>query len=369
MQNHLPNLDESALLKMKISLYPIIVVIIAILLGIAPNLAVKPTYAQNSNTNGTITVLRSESYFALYVTDEDVSLEGLTFTFGTGNSSWDFTPTDFENFSISAPVPACYVLRVQDSDTLPLPCQSSRVTVVEIMVGRADRFWLQNGSQRAMFITNDSQPIQACSALTATECQFVINIVADIIPLCEVQPDSAPEVGFAIHCTEVTQEAYRVFIGAGAYEQSNFWSVDAWQAVAAGDVVKPPLEFDGENLPMTNISWYEADAYCRWAGLSLPTQIQWLFAAQHSAPTTSTDGALLPVGSARDDALPNAYGIYDLIGNVAEYSSTPFDAGYLVLGGSNHFDISIEPPDGRFAAPLTTLPDVGFRCSAPERTE
>ena len=113
--------------------------------------------------------------------------------------------------------------------------------------------------------------------------------------------------GFWMGQTEITQEAYQKVVG------------------------KNPSDFKGDpKLPVENISWNDADAYCRAVGMRLPTEEEWEYAAR--AGTTGSwygnldDIAWYVMNSGYKTHVvggkrPNAFGLYDMLGNVWEWTA------------------------------------------------
>jgi formylglycine-generating enzyme required for sulfatase activity len=164
----------------------------------------------------------------------------------------------------------------------------------------------------------------------------------------------------------------------------------------------PVSDFGGDDQPLVNVNWNEADAICKELGKALPTEAQW----EHAAKTdrdceygtkscnidpTQADACFSPNGSDPKEATcevgstnkPNSFGLHDMSGNVWEWVAdwyedsygaeavadpTGPDSGtYKVLRGGSWF--LYYHPFLRAAFRLSSAPDyrgniIGFRCAA-----
>jgi len=149
---------------------------------------------------------------------------------------------------------------------------------------------------------------------------------------------------FSIDVFNVTNKQFLEFVQAGGYQQRSFWSDEDWQWLQTSGTRHPKFwiqrgdhwfyrtMFDEIPLPMSwpvYVSHAEAAAYARQAGKSLPTEAQYHRAAFGSGDTGVQDGNFdfrswtpRPVGSMPESR--SAFGVFDLVGNGWEWTSTTF---------------------------------------------
>ncbi|MEW2300720.1 ergothioneine biosynthesis protein EgtB [Streptomyces sp. NPDC006655] len=161
---------------------------------------------------------------------------------------------------------------------------------------------------------------------------------------------------FWIDTTPTTNAQYLAFIEDGGYEQERWWTPEGWAHVREHGIHAPLFwrREDGRWLrrrfgitelvppeePVLHVSWYEADAYARWAGRRLPTEAEWEKAARHDpvanrsrrypwgdADPTPVHANLgqrhlrpAPAGSYPEGESP--LGVRQLIGDVWEWTSS-----------------------------------------------
>lgn len=115
---------------------------------------------------------------------------------------------------------------------------------------------------------------------------------------------SVPE--FEIDAQPVSWAQYVEFVGDGGYDREELWQPDGWhwlQGLAAGEGRRGPRYVDQIGIasgaviqnrfgvphrmqasqPAMHLSWWEADAWCRWAGRRLPAEVEWEVAAHAAA--------------------------------------------------------------------------------------
>jgi iron(II)-dependent oxidoreductase len=168
---------------------------------------------------------------------------------------------------------------------------------------------------------------------------------------------------FKIARAAVSNAEFLEFVEDGGYDQQGLWSEAGWEWQET-ESAKHPVYWQRDSAglwwhrcydqlvslepyhPVIHINWYEADAYCRWAGRRLPTELEWEVAASATLdggelgrekrnfpwgnePPTADRANLdsRALGLIDADALPagdSAFGCRQMIGNVWEWTSTDF---------------------------------------------
>ncbi len=165
---------------------------------------------------------------------------------------------------------------------------------------------------------------------------------------------------FKIDISPVTNSGFMRFIEAGGYQDYKYWLADGWDLVQEQGW-KAPLYWEQKNgrwvkkdfrglqeiepdEPVVNVSYYEADAYSRWAGKRLPTEAEWEKAASWNEklqmktiypwgdqPQPTADHANLLEsylwGPSKVGSYPKGkshYGCHQMLGDVWEWTSSEY---------------------------------------------
>ena len=197
---------------------------------------------------------------------------------------------------------------------------------------------------------------------------------------------------------EVTNEKYLEFVKATGHRPALDDTCET-PACHEGNLWKGksfPKEI--RNQPVTQVNWFDAEAYCKWRGKRLPTEAEWEKAARGLAGNlypwgnnpppgkatyrrkwrgvnTMTDVGSYPGGA-------SVYGVHDLAGNVWEWVDGWYERKYyqkkikdnpkgpetgkfrVVRGGSwVNFEDSLHSAFRRWSRPEVQFNDTGFRCA------
>jgi formylglycine-generating enzyme required for sulfatase activity len=254
---------------------------------------------------------------------------------------------------------------MSDPDQLKPCCTPSRC------IAPADSPDILRGPARADAGRDDAVEIPGGSALVGTRSAGIPNDGETPLRRIKLKP-------FRIARTAVTNAQFKAFVDATGYvtEAEKFgWSFVFWaQVPEAVGLTQAVLDVqwwrrvDGANWrdingpgsrtevwhadhPVVQVSWNDAQAYCAWAGGRLPTEAEWEHAARGGlgdvrfpwgdaepddfdfTPCNIWQGQFPDRNTGRDGYLttapaqsfePNGFGLYNLVGNVWEWTADPF---------------------------------------------
>lgn len=201
------------------------------------------------------------------------------------------------------------------------------------------------------------------------------HILLDDRPTRKVRIDA-----FQLDKHEVTNQSYGAYLKATKRTPPYHW--------------RNGVHAEGaDQVPVYNVNWAEAKAFCEWAGKRLPTEAEWERAARGGK-----EGLSYPDGDKIDNKLArfasqsgagpvasypaNAFGLFDMAGNVSEWTADWFDEHYYERGENEN---PKGPATGVYkvirggawsdSAPRITVffrnwvrptqrtPNIGFRCA------
>lgn len=263
----------------------------------------------------------------------------------------------------------------EDISDLPVTADTTAIDTDDIYdqfeIAKQDQQWSLvfnlAGRLKASGVTNaEIEDAERLARMVIERDQFIqwVAIPAGRVRLSEYEWHSLPP--FRISKYPVNVAEYQKFMEDQGYYRKELWKTAGWNWKVQHQIYQParwnPTQM---NHPVVGISWYEAEAYCRWLSrylddeIALPTELQWQYSAQgdpqiftkypwgnkwdvsrcnNSVPPCNSQG-IMPV-NAYESTGQSAFGVVDLAGNIWEWTASDFDSqpNIKVLRGGSWLD-------------------------------
>ncbi len=256
-------------------------------------------------------------------------------------------PTGAQVAWAAADLPAEWHVAGTTPATFRLPRGTIRVRFVR--AGHRDRLFLTTAARDSATVM-----LAAESAPDADMVQVGGGMTEAVMPGLSAI-DEVPLGGYLIDRYEVTNRAFKRFVDAGGYTDAQWWTepvvangrtlpvTEAMQRFVDRTGRPGPSSWEGgtypigaDDLPVGGLSWYEANAYARFAGKELPTIFHWTRAAGTYAMPAIVPQSVFgveaprPIGGTLGMSPP---GTFDMAGNVREWIANAFGSQRFILGG------------------------------------
>lgn len=215
-----------------------------------------------------------------------------------------------------------------------------------------------------------------------------------------IELDPADLMNTDRHALGPENPAHETILDAYYIDRYEVTQADYAKFVEATGAAKPRghdnPDFNGPRQPVVGVNWKEARAYCKWLGKRLPSEAEWEKAGRGKRPVeypwgdeppdksrlnhNETMNKTVPVGSY--EAGKSDYGVYDLSGNVAEWTNDwhlaeyylfspkenppgPGKGQYKVIRGGNwrNNDGDVNLTYRNATVPSLRSTGIGFRCA------